>query len=78
MRQLVTRLDDDVHERLKARAAAEGRSVNSLVAELVGRLVALPDGAGAKERLRRRAEAAGLLVVHRSRPTCSPGTRPWR
>lgn len=66
MRQLITRLDDDLHERLKARAAAEGRSVNSLVVGLITEFVSRQDGAvDAKERLRRRAEAAGLLVVPR-------------
>lgn len=66
MRQLITRLDDDLHERLKALAVAEGRSVNSVVVGLITELVSRQDGAiDAKERLRRRAEAAGLLVLPR-------------
>lgn len=35
MRQLITRLDDELLARLKRRAAAEGRSVNALVIEIL-------------------------------------------
>jgi antitoxin FitA len=31
MRQLIARIDDDLHRRLKERAAREGRSLNDLV-----------------------------------------------
>jgi plasmid stability protein len=60
VRQLITRLDDDLHARLKARAAAEGRSVNALVVEI---LAAEVTPSNRRERLRRRAKAAGWLVV---------------
>ena len=33
MRQLITRLDDDLHARVKAKAEAEGRSMNEFVTE---------------------------------------------
>ncbi|WP_033293817.1 FitA-like ribbon-helix-helix domain-containing protein [Amycolatopsis jejuensis] len=33
MKQLITRVDDELHARLKARAEAEGRSMNDLVTE---------------------------------------------
>jgi len=60
VRQLITRLDDDLHARLRERAAAEGRSVNALVVEILAAAVA---PGNRRERLRRRAKAAGWLVV---------------
>jgi len=60
MRQLITRLDDDLHARLRERAAAEGRSVNALVVEILAAEVA---PGSRRERLRRRARAAGWLIV---------------
>lgn len=59
VRQLIARIDDDLHERLKARAAAEGRSLNSLVAEV------LAAAAGGYDRLslRKCLERRGKLVV---------------
>ena len=59
MRQLITRIDEDLHDRLKARAAAEGRSVNSFVTELLSRAV----GAGSETSIRGRLARDGLLVV---------------
>lgn len=61
MRQLITRLDDDLHTRLKAMAQAEGRSVNALVVEALEQVAGLPIDARAALRL--RAREAGLLVV---------------
>ena len=60
MRQLITRIDDELHARLKARAAAEGRSVNSLVTDLLEQ--GLCDNGG-RDRLAEQIEAAGLRVV---------------
>ena len=60
MRQLITRIDDELHARLKARAAAEGRSVNSLVTDLLEQGVAANGG---RDRLAEQIEAAGLRVV---------------
>ena len=58
VRQLITRVDDDLHARLKARAASEGRSLNDLVVEL---LVAAVDDPRAA--LRRRLARRSLLVT---------------
>lgn len=59
MRQLIARIDDSLHARLKRRARDEGRSVNTLVTEILER--AVPDvSPGA--RLRRRLREAGLLA----------------
>lgn len=60
MRQLITRVDDDLHARVKERARAEGKSVNAYVTELLEE-AARP--LTPKERLRERLRAAGMLVV---------------
>ena len=60
MKQLIARIDDDLHARLKARAAAEGRSLNALVAEALELAAASGDR---RAGIRARARSAGLLVV---------------
>jgi plasmid stability protein len=60
MRQMITRLDDELHARLKAQAAAENRSVNDLV---IGVLAAALDGTTSRWAVRERARATGRLVV---------------
>lgn len=59
MRQLITRIDDALHHRLKQRARDEGRSVNALVTAILEE--AVPDETP-RERLRRRLRARGMLV----------------
>ncbi len=59
MRQLITRIDDDLHKDLKERAAAEGRSVNSLVGEILRDAVTPADP---QAPLRARIRALGLEV----------------
>jgi plasmid stability protein len=58
MRQLITRVDDELHARLKDRAASEGRSVNDLVVELLTAAVDSP-----RTALRRRLARRSLLLV---------------
>lgn len=60
MRQLITRVDDDLHARLKRQAAQEGRSVNAVVNDILASAVA---GGDRRAALRRRARAAGRLVM---------------
>jgi len=60
MRQLITRIDDDLHARLKATAEAAGRSVNAMVVEALERLTSTP--VDARGLVRQRARDAGLLV----------------
>ena len=60
VRQLIARIDDELHARLKLQAAAEQRSVNSLVREFL--LRGLPHG-DARARVRVQAEAVGLRVI---------------
>jgi antitoxin FitA len=55
MRQLITRVDDELHERLKARAAAEGRSVNALVVELLSAAVEADPRSAVRRVLARRS-----------------------
>lgn len=60
MRQLITRIEDDLHARLKERAAAERRSVNALVTELLENGVSKTE---ARRRWRARLEAEGRVFV---------------
>ncbi len=61
MRQLITRLDDELHAGLKARAAAEGRSVNSLVVEALRALIS--EGDAPRSAFRSMVDRAGVRVV---------------
>ena len=70
MRQLITRIDESLHARLKRRARDEGRSVNALVTEILDD--AVPDESP-KERLRRRLKAEGRLVE--IEPSVNPPSR---
>jgi plasmid stability protein len=60
VKQLLLRMPDDVHRRLAARAAREGRSVNAVATELLD-IAADADQGDRRARLRARAAAAGLL-----------------
>ena len=57
---MITRLDDELHARLKARAATEGRSVNELVIEALHQVL---EAANSRQAVRERARASGRLVV---------------
>lgn len=60
MKQLLIRVPDDVHRRLSARAAKEGRSVNAVATEMLDTAVdVVPDDV--QSVLQARAAAAGLL-----------------
>jgi plasmid stability protein len=56
VRQLITRVDDELRRELKRRATAEGRSVNALVTELLRTAVARQDQ---RELVRARMRALG-------------------
>lgn len=58
MKQLISRIDDDLHRRLKERAAREGRSLNDLVTEVL--VAAVLDR---RESFSRRLERSGLRVL---------------
>lgn len=61
MRQLLVRVDDDLHAGLRERASAEGRSVNALVNEVL--TAAIEGREGRREHLRRKAGRSGVLAA---------------
>jgi plasmid stability protein len=66
VKQLLLRVPDDVHRRLAARAAREGRSVNAVATEILD-LTTDVDQGGRRARLRAAAAAAGMLRGNRVR-----------
>jgi plasmid stability protein len=72
MRQLITRLDDQLLAKLKERAAAEGRSVNALVNDILASQVARRSP---KAELRLRG---GEHIVRPPRPTRIPSRESLR
>jgi plasmid stability protein len=66
VKQLIARIDDDLHRRLKQRAAEQDRSLNDLVSTVLAAAVE-DDGAS----VRRRIERSGLRVVP-PRPAGAP------
>ncbi len=72
MRQLITRLDEQLLAKLKKRAAAEGRSVNALVNDILASQVA---GRSPKAELRLRG---GEHIVRPPRPTRIPSRESLR
>lgn len=60
MRQLITRISDDLHARLKKKAKAEGKSVNAVVTEVIE--AALDSELTPAQRLRKRAKELGILA----------------
>lgn len=72
MAQLTIRAGEDLVDRVRRTAAAQGRSMNEW-ANLVFRAATDPDAAGSDvERIRERLRAAGLLAEH----ALAPGRRP--
>src|SRR5438128_810970 len=71
MRQLITRIDDDLHHRLKRRAAVEGRSLNAMVSDILRRAVVAHDQ---RELVRARLRALGRLAFV-PRPRKAPSRR---
>ncbi|HYA45834.1 MAG TPA: toxin-antitoxin system HicB family antitoxin [Acidimicrobiales bacterium] len=69
MKQLLLRVPDDLHRRLVARAARDGRSVNAVATQILDAAADADEG-DRRARLRARAAAAGLL---RATPAASVG-----
>jgi plasmid stability protein len=63
VKQMITRLDDELHARLKAKALAEGRSVNDLVTEVLKAAVNPPESA---QEWHQRLVAEGKLIAFKS------------
>ena len=60
MKQLLLRVPDEVHRRLTARAARDGRSVNAVATEILD-AAADADKGDRRARLRARAATLGVL-----------------
>jgi plasmid stability protein len=67
VKQLLLRVPEDVHRRLVARAAREGRSVNAVATEILD-AAADADGADRRTQVRAAAAAAGTLHAVNARP----------
>ena len=61
MKQLLLRVPENLHRRLAARAAREGRSMKSVATEILD-AAADADQGNPRERVRARAAALGMLV----------------
>ncbi len=61
VRQLLVRVDDDLHTGLRERASAEGRSVNALVNDVL--TAAIEGREGRREHLRRKALRSGVIAA---------------
>ncbi|MHB1640739.1 MAG: hypothetical protein ACYCUD_13055 [Candidatus Dormibacteria bacterium] len=72
MRQIITRVPDDLAERLKERAALENRSVNATVVDAVERVLAVP----ASRRQAWRARNDHSLVTRSPVPPDARAQRP--
>jgi plasmid stability protein len=59
MKQMLLRVPDEVHRRLAARAARDGRSVNALATEILDAAADADEG-DRRARLRARAAVLGL------------------
>jgi len=67
MKQLLLRVPEDIHRRLTARAAREGRSVNAVATEILD-AAADADSGDRRAQLRTAAAAAGTLRAVSARP----------
>lgn len=73
VKQLLLRVPEELHRRLMARAAREGRSLNALATEILD-AAAEADCGDRQARLRAAAAAAGTLRTTAARPV-SPARR---
>lgn len=67
MKQLLLRVPDDVHRRLAARAARDGRSVNALANEILDAAVDVDEG-DRRARLRAQAALRGVVRAREGSP----------
>lgn len=67
MKQLLLRVPEDIHRRLAARAAREGRSVNALATDILD-AAADADSGDRRAQLRAAAAVAGTLRRLDARP----------
>jgi plasmid stability protein len=74
MRQLLLRVPDEVHRRLTARAARDGRSVNSVATEILDAAADADEG-DRRARLRARAVTLGIVQATPAKPVTSAQRR---
>ena len=74
MRQLLLRVPDEMHQRLAARARREGRSINALSNEILDSAAGVDLGS-ARDRLRARAVALGILARPQTVPNAAVTSR---
>ena len=74
VKQLLLRVPEGIHRRLAARAAREGRSVNSLATEILD-MAADADQGDRRAQLRAAAAAAGTLRSEKARPVSAARRR---
>lgn len=72
MKQLLLRVPEDLHTRLMARAAREGRSLNAVATEI---LDAAADADSADRVSQVRAAAAAIGTLHRGQARPVPAAR---
>ncbi|MFC4590911.1 FitA-like ribbon-helix-helix domain-containing protein [Sphaerisporangium corydalis] len=66
MKQLLLRVDDELHARLRERARREHRSINAIANDILA-VAATVDPDSPRDRLRSRAAALGVLAARSPR-----------
>jgi HicB family len=74
MKQLLLRVPDDLHRRITARAAREGKSMNAVSCAILD-ASADADAGDRRERLRSRAAALGMLNEVEAAPVSEQARR---
>jgi plasmid stability protein len=64
VKQLILRVSDDLHRRIKARAAREGKSVNAWTSQLLDAVVDADVAEDRQARAAAKAAELGMLVVY--------------
>jgi hypothetical protein len=75
VKQLILRVSPDLHRRIAARAAREGKSVNAWVTQLLGASVDADVAEDRQARADAKAAALGMLVVYDDIPEYDEETR---
>ena len=75
MKQLILRVSDDLHRRIAARAAREGKSVNAWANGLLDAAVDADVAEDRQARADAKAAALGMLVVYDDIPEYDEETR---
>ena len=75
MKQLILRVSPELHRRIAARAAREGKSVNAWVSQLLDATVDADIAEDRQARADAKAAALGMLVVYDDIPEYDEETR---